>query len=237
MARSYGLNWIDENELFSTLQHCLQNPLGLRKQKLNPPDPFTVLIQTMLTDVTLSEALDFEEQRVVNKRISNAVGSIHQNVLALSPNWQSLGNAGGVVDLETIPGYVHPRFGKPIVAEVKNRFNTVKASDESKVWDQIDQTARNRGAQGYLFQITPHSAVRYDNLWSPTGRPPKHTVRICDGVTAYELVFGEKTALQQLYFALPEILSDLMQEMNKPRTAKTPQDQELDKLFSSVYSA
>lgn len=233
---SYGLDWVDEDALFAQIKHALKNPLGLATSlKPTPPDPFSILVHSMIADVSFDEALVFEKQRLLNKKISNAVGNIHQGILALSPHWQTLGTTGGVLDLSTVPGYVHPRFNKPLVAEVKNRYNTIKASDEAKLWDKIDQAARLQGAQGYLFQITPQNARQYDREWTPSGRPAKATVRVCDGVTAYELVFGEPRALEQLYLAMPRILSDILCDLGRTNRQPLPDDDKLADLFAQVF--
>lgn len=233
---SYGLEWVDEDALLAEIKHALRNPLGLATSlKPTPPDPFAILVHSMIADVSFDEAMDFEQQRLLNKKISNAVGNIHQGILALSPHWQTLGTSGGVLDLSTVPGYVHPRFNKPVVAEVKNRYNTIKASEEAKLWDNIDQAARLQGAQGYLFQITPQKTQQYDREWTPSGRQAKATVRVCDGVTAYELVFGESRALEQLFLAMPSILADILSDLGRENTHPLPDEQRLADLFAQVF--
>jgi hypothetical protein len=157
-----------------------------------------------------------EEVRKLNKTISDAVGSWHQSVLGLAPNWMDMGATGGVLDIRTVPGYNHPKWNKPIVAEVKNRFNTIKASDEKHIWDVIDQTARSSGAVGYLIQIVPKTPHCYDEEWVPSGRSAKEHVRYCDGVTGYELAFGYHDALPELLSAFPKIIDDVLREAGRP---------------------
>ena len=212
-GHNYGLDWIDQDALYGEVRTSFAKALGIvRPNKSLPIDPFTIVAQAMIANTTLASNLSFETQRKVNKTISNAVGGMHQRILSLAPNWESLGTSGGLLDIHTVPGYNHPKFNKPIVAEVKNRFNTVKASEEPALWDKIDQSARLMSAQGYLFQITPENPKRYDRMWAPSNRTPKSTVRVCDGATAYELVFGHKDALRELYFAIPAILKDIKDE-------------------------
>lgn len=213
MAHSYGLSWIDEEQLFLLTKEKLSRSLGIQgpRKKALPPDPFAFVLQAKATGSPIAEMETFEELRVLNKTVSDAIGNWHQGVLALSPNWKNLGFSGGVLDIRTVDGYCHPAWGKPIVAEVKNRFNTIKASDEQLVWDNIDRTARSNGAIGYLIQIIPKLACRYDEPWTPSGRTkPKESVRHCDGVTGYELVFDYPDALPELLEAFPEIIDDVL---------------------------
>lgn len=212
MAHKYGLSWIDEEQLFLLTKEKLSRSLGIQggRRKVPPPDPFAFVLQAKATCSAISDMETFEELRVLNKTVSDAIGNWHQGVLALSPNWRNLGFSGGVLDIRTIEGYHHPKWEKPIVAEVKNRFNTIKASDEKNVWDDIDRTARSNGAIGYLIQIVPKLACRYDEPWAPSGRMRRETVRHCDGVTGYELVFDYPDALPELLQAFPKIIDDVL---------------------------
>lgn len=234
--RDYGLDWVDQDLLFHTIARTLRNPLGLKTVRTDmPDDPFSMLLQSMIADVSMEEVRLFEVRRKLNKRISNAVGVLHQNVLGLAENWTSLGTAGGVLDLRTVEGYVHPRFGKPVVAEVKNRFNTIKASEEPEMWRKIKDAANLSQAQGYLFQITPRHKERVDQMWKVSGLTENPLVRVCDGVTAYELVFGVPDALEQLYFALPHILSDILQELGRTPTQALLEERELWELYNATF--
>ena len=156
----YGLSWIDQDALYNGIKTIFSKALGLaRPSKELPPDPFTILAQAAIADTSFEDSLDFEHLRALNKTISNAVGEMHQHILGLAKNWENLGRSGGLLDVCTVPGYVHPKFGKPVVAEVKNRFNTIKASDEPKEWDKIKDATKiakrlsTKGAQGYLFRF------------------------------------------------------------------------------------
>ena len=143
VTHNYGLTWIDQEELYECIASRFSIVLGLRRQaNVLPPDPFTIVSQTMITNASLPASLAFESQRQINKTISNAVGAMHQAILGLAPNWESLGVAGGLLDVRTVHGYKHPRFNRPIVAEVKNRFNTIKASDEPSEWDKIKSATK-----------------------------------------------------------------------------------------------
>lgn len=206
----YGLPWIDERKLFEVTDHVFGKMASQKRAEKLPADPFTLIAQAKLLDEPLSTILAFDDLRARNKSLSNAVGLWHQKVLGLSPHLVELGANGGGVDLRTAPGYVLPRWDKPAFFEVKNRFNTIKASDEKELWDRLDLLARGNGAVSYVVQIIPRDAQRYDRPWAPSGRRPRETVRCCDGVTAYAMVFGREQALRELYAALPKILDDVI---------------------------
>ena len=238
----YGLSWIDQDALYNGIKTIFSKALGLaRPSKELPPDPFTILAQAAIADTSFEDSLDFEHLRALNKTISNAVGEMHQHILGLAKNWENLGRSGGLLDVCTVPGYVHPKFGKPVVAEVKNRFNTIKASDEPKEWDKIKDATKiakrssTKGAQGYLFQITPKTPQRYDHPWTPSHRTADPDVRVCDGATAYEIVFGHRAALKELYLALPQIFRDIRLENGLDTKTPLPDAARMAELYARVF--
>lgn len=233
---TYGLTWVDNDALYNVIEKTFSGLLGLHSSKRNelPPDPFLIVAQAVVLDTSFKNAMAFEDYRKINKSLSNALGNMHQDILGLAPNWEPLGTTGGVLDIKTKAGYIHPMVGKPIVAEIKNRFNTIKSSDEKILWDKIDEAARLNGAQGYLFQIVPKTPERYNCEWEPSGRKAKSTVKHCDGATAYELVFGYKDALYEFYSVLPKILNDIKIAHSLKHTAPLPTSTEMQALYKQV---
>lgn len=204
----YGLDWIDEDELYKIVEHVFSSSIAKAEttRLSTPPDPFTIATQAVLFDQPAESMMAFEKLRGVNKTISNAVGNFHQCVLGLAEGWENLGANGGVVDL-----IVHETpTSKPNHVEVKNRYNTIKASDEKDVWDKLDMLARTNNSVSYLVQIVPKNPVRYDKPWSVSGRPERDHVRCCDGATAYAWAFKKENALEELYEVFPDILSDVL---------------------------
>ena len=125
MNHDYGLNWIDQNALYNITEHVFKKAIKAQSSKRkNLPDPFTLVAQAVIGDETLDSVLEFESIRVINKTLSNNVGLWHQSVLSLAPKWENLGSSGGGIDLKMKDGCLDERFNKPLVAEVKNRFNT-----------------------------------------------------------------------------------------------------------------
>ena len=232
---SYGLDWIDEDALYEVTRLSFEKAFkkieSAKRGKTLPPDPFTLVAHAVLGGEGLAQAQIFEEQRSFNKTLSGNVGYWHQRVLGLARNWTETGASGGSIDLRTIPGFLHPLHEKPLFAEVKNRFNTIKASDEKFTWDRLDSLARANDAIAYLFQIVPETPEQYDRPWKVSGRSEKPIVRVCDGVTAYALVFERPTALHELYMALPRIFADFTGEGVKLDEA------EMEKLFTTSLPA
>lgn len=206
--KDYGLDWIDQEALFEITEKIFRNAITKVSNSnfAAPPDPFSIAAQAVLLGQSASSMNEFEKLRAANKTISNAVGNYHQAVLGLAPGWENQGTSGGVVDL-----IVHDKETlKPIYVEVKNRYNTIKASDEKELWDRLETLARANATTSYLIQIVPETKERYDRAWKVSGRIPRESVRVIDGATAYAWAFGKETALAELYEAFPDILADVL---------------------------
>ena len=231
---AYGLSWIDENRLFEVADHVFGKMFVARSKDPLPPDPFTLVAQAKILDEPLRAIVDFDDLRSRNKSLSNAIGLWHQKVLGLSERLVELGSNGGGVDLRTAPGVLLPSWGKPGYFEVKNRFNTIKASDEKDVWDTLKLLAQSNNAVSYLIQVIPSKREPYDHPWGPSGRAADERIRCCDGVTAYAFAFDRPTALHELYEAMPAVLDDVRLEHGLPLATAT--DGELaENLFNSVF--
>ena len=214
MQHDYGLDWIDQDRLYDVTKKTFKSAISrasAHSAKKTPPDPFTLMAQAAISHSTFENALSFEAQRQINKAISNSVGLWHQHVLGLAKNWTDTGASGGGLDLRMEESTRHEKWGKRLFAEVKNRYNTIKASTEKDLWDQLKSTAVVNDAIAYVFQIVPENTERYDQPWKVSGRNERDDVRCCDGVTAYEIVFGRKDALHELYDAFPKILADVLE--------------------------
>lgn len=162
----------------------------------------------------MQASVDFEKLRSANKSLSNYIGNWHQEVLGLGENWETTGSTGGGIDLKTRDGFRHPVYGV-IYAEVKNRFNTIKSSDEAELWTRLRDIKKPvpKPSTSFLFQIVPRNAARYNKPWNPSGVAVREDVRHCDGVTAYDLVFERENALHDLLIAFPSILTDVSDEL------------------------
>lgn len=218
MLRDYGLDWVDQDELFQVSLKCFTKAALPEIRKPLPADPFLLVAQRHYSGSDMKASLDFEKLRSANKSLSNYIGNWHQEVLGLAPNWETTGGAGGGIDLKTKDGYRHPEYGV-IYAEVKNRFNTIKSSDEADLWIRLRDVKKPvpKPSTAFLFQIIPKTTTRYNKPWIPSGVAQRDDVRHCDGATAYDLVFERDNVLHELLLAFPKILSDVSEALGAPK--------------------
>jgi hypothetical protein len=207
------LSFISDEVLATAVRHLLNIATKARIKAdkefdRNVIDPFAVLFEMSGFGVDEPSWLAGEKNRQAQKTLQNHVGTFHQAILGMMAGWQDLGT-GSVVDVVSTE--------KKIIAEVKNKHNTVKGSDKVKVYDQMETLVMTKGHQykdftAYYVEIIPKSGSRYDQPFTPPdsakGQPRRANplIRQIDGYSFYALATGVPNALEQLFTALPDVI-------------------------------
>lgn len=169
----------------------------------NVVDPFSAVVDSLTQHVSLDIWLKSESSRQAQKSLQNAIGTFHQNVLGSIPGWENAG-VGGSIDVR------NNDLG--IVAEVKNKYNTMNSAAALAVYDKlskhIDYNDNYRGRfTAYVVYIIPKRPSPLDCTFNPsdrgTRRPERKDVRQIDGKSFYEKATGDPEALKKLYLSLP----------------------------------
>jgi hypothetical protein len=203
------LNWIDIEKVIAIAEHRFEKSIKAVQEnaksagKVDPTLSIVragILGQPMVVEDTIDETVS------ITKTIQNAVGLFHQDILGTVTGWSSSGTSGGSIDLRG----TSPITKKSIIAEVKMRWNTIKASDEKNIWDDLKHAVSLTGSDsiGYVFQIIPKTNTAYDTPWKVSGRESNEKIRCADGVTAYHLVTGKPDALSELLTILPHVMTE-----------------------------
>ena len=198
------LQWISEKDLdsaISTLHKRAEKALQNTEinQKKNVVDPFySLLITSTFKIKQKSDLLELQNQHSALRGMSNAIGTFHQSVLGSISGWK---NHDAGYDLE------NPK--KMILAEIKNKHNTMSNPNKNKVGDDlITALKQKRGCwKGYLVFILPKRG-RYRKSLKVLGRGQnKKELYEIDGMSFYEMVTEDKSALNNLFNILCERLS------------------------------
>ena len=122
-----------------------------------------------------------------------ALGRFHQRVL---------GNVAGWVNHDA--GYDLECPEQRLLAEVKNKHNTMNASNREKVIGDLDTAVRQKGNNwnGYLVYVIAARKRRYRKRLN-TARP----VYEIDGGSFYALVTGQDDALGELFRVLNGLMA------------------------------
>jgi hypothetical protein len=197
----------------------------------NQIDPFSAVFDASLQKISLSQWLEQEKSRQMQKTLQNTIGDFHQDILGAMTGWENLGR-GHVLDVR------NPK--KKIIAEIKNKHNTTKGNHRKQIYDDIKKELakpENEGFTGYYVEIIPKNQKRLDKPFTPSDnltqkrRMVNESIRVIDGKSFYKLATGVDDALEQLYNALPRAISMIY----GTNTNKILEDKLFYDLFQRVY--
>lgn len=210
------VDFIDDDKLYAELKAVLtiaQTATDAAEGALysNVIDPFSAVLDSMRQGITLTEWLEQEKARQIQKTMQNALGNFHQKILGSVPGWKDLG-VGSVVDIENEE--------QKIIAEVKNKFNTTKGNHKKEIYNDLLSliTSSREGYTGYYVEVIPKSKVPYDKPFTPSDnvasarKPSNEKIRVIDGSSFYALATGVPDALAKLYAALPHVIADILDQ-------------------------
>lgn len=200
----------DLEEAVETL--LLQASHALKKAETkfekNVIDPFAAIFE--MAGFGLNEVVwrSNEKIRKAQKTLGNHIGAFHQSVLGKIKGWSNPGS-GGIIDLVSTE--------QKIIAEIKNKYNTVKGSDLTHLYTDLENLVMPKASiykdyTAYYVEIIPKKPIRYDVPFTPSDKSmgKKKTensfIRKVDGYTFYKLVTGVDDALFQLFKVLPEVI-------------------------------
>jgi hypothetical protein len=173
----------------------------------NVIDPFSAIFDGAVQGFNLDDWLKKERARQVQKTVQNKIGEFHQDILGSIPGWKNLKKGVDICNEE-----------RKIIAEIKNKYNTVKGSDKFGIYDYLSSCLKKADYQGftaYYVEIIPPSRKSYDRAFTPSDRsagrnkPVNEKIRQISGQAFYDLATCESGALSMLFDILPDVISDV----------------------------
>ena len=209
------LSWIDDNDFIRAVKELLSavqmgKTRAENKFGRNVIDPFSTAFSMAFFGVTREEWAKVEIQRQIDKSLSNAVGLFHQRILSGISGWEDLNNSNQI-DLVNSE--------KKILAELKNKHNTLNAAASVSLYNKLSDLVNSKssiykGYTAYYVTIVPKSASGVDELFYPSDNSRGERchmddkIRIIDGKRFYALASGEEHALENMFKILPDAIKD-----------------------------
>lgn len=229
------LPYISDDELYKATKTLVDAALSAKnKFEKNPYrnviDPFSALFDSASQQINTEEWMLQERARQIQKALQNALGDFHQTILGAMPGWIDAGK-GGSYDVKSVD--------LKIIAEVKNKYNTMNARSALSVYDNL-QRHLDYGEDGmekaYLVEVIPKTSKPYEAPFTPsergTPRPSRKDIVKIDGKSFYALASGDTEALHKLYNALPFVLADIL-NISASDLTDSPT---FDEMFKRVYN-
>jgi hypothetical protein len=210
------LRWINDQNLEKAVQNLIFTAITAKKEAKrkfgkNVVDPFSAIFEMAGFAMDYDSWVGTEESRQAQKTLQNFVGEFHQHILGFCDGWDNMGR-GQIVDLLSTK--------HKIIAEVKNKFNTVSGGKLSGHYYSMNtsvmsKTSIYKGYTAYFVEIIPKKPIRYDIPFVPSDAsegqktPTNELIRKIDGMSFYELVTGDTNALSDLYNVLPTVVKKI----------------------------
>lgn len=192
------LNWIDNDDLTAAIDELLRRSEkahinALDRIAANKIDPFASILTAAVVDGISSpdDLIHIQALNSAQQGTTSAIGYFHQHILS---------SVEGFENHDT--GYDIINNDRKILAEIKNKHNTMNASNRQKVEEDLDTAIKQKGRDwsGYLVMVIPRDRERFKT------QIKKRKVYCIDGASFYELATGCPTALNDLYEAVGRIL-------------------------------
>ena len=209
------LIWISDKELTEIVSQLLNTAKAAKitagtKFGKNVIDPFSALFEMAGFEMNYNEWIKNETVRQAQKTLQYHIGDFHQKILGSCKGWKNL-HTGSVVDLISSE--------KKIIAEVKNKYNTLSGGKLSDLYYSMESLVMPKSSiyknyVAYYSVILPKKSLRYNREFSPSDNkkgekcPSNIKIREIDGASFYTLVTGEHKALENLFEVLPKIIAD-----------------------------
>ena len=229
------LSFIADKDLIQATDKLMSAIMTAKNRVENDPyhnviDPFSALVDAAYQKIYIEDWIIQEKARQIQKALQNALGDFHQDILGSMPGWKSMGRNGSY-DIENAE--------MKIIAEIKNKYNTMNARSALSVYDNLQRHldySGGKATKAYLVEIIPKHPGAYEQPFTPgergTPRPSRKDIIKIDGKSFYDLASGHTNALRKGYDALPSVLERLI---GLPSTELTGSDY-FDELFNRVYT-
>jgi hypothetical protein len=210
----YKLGFISDELI---LKHVLETvkkyqfSIDLKKFSKNIIDPIKLTFDAKVYGKDLSDIIENEVLRQLDKSNTNHIGYFHQNI------FNHFGDGWAVPD----KGYDIVNEDEEIYVEMKNKHNTMNSSSSQKTYMRMQNTILKKpNATCMLVEVIAKDSQNI--IWniSLDGQAVSNkNIRRVSIDKFYELVTADKEAFKKLCEKLPLIISDAL-ELNSPKRSK-----------------
>ncbi len=117
-----------------------------RQVRKNIVDPFTSLVLAASSNIEKENILiEIQSASTVVRNIFGVVGKFHQSILGEINGWKNHDIGYDLIDVK-----------RKMIAEIKNKHNTMNQSNKEKVVDELDTEIKQKDNKwkGYLVHIS-----------------------------------------------------------------------------------
>ncbi len=225
--KDYNLGFISNEDIFCHIRHTAElyrTHINLKDFNKNIIDPIKLTFDAKVYGKTLDEIIASECIRQIDKTNTNNIGYFHQNLFRYAGNgWEVPDSGFDVINEE-----------RHIFAELKNKHNTMNSRAADSVYRHMqNKILHDDQATCMLVEVISTKSRNekwfYDNL-------SHEKIRRVSIDKFYGIVFDDQYAFFKLCKALPDILDDVVEDLECGSIHSTVHD-ELAKLSSDTFKS
>ncbi len=205
--RNYGLGFISDADLYQHTKGTVKKyrfKIDLEDFNKNLVDPIKLTFDSKVYGKGISDIVEREVARQLDKSNTNHIGYFHQNI------FNYIGSGWSVPD----KGYDVVHINDKYFVEMKNKHNTMNSSASQKTYMRMQSTLLNEPTATCMLVevIAKNSQNRPWNV-SLDGVSVSHpSIRRVSMDKFYGLVTGDEVAFKSLCEVLPSVIEDIVNE-------------------------
>lgn len=202
------VNFISDTYLLECIENLHKSYVkakeNITKKKFynNKIDTFKLIFDSQFNNLSEKKVIETEILRQIDKSINNSIGTFHEQVL------------GGIEGYErgNLSGFDIKAKDDTLFADIKNKHNTMNSSAAESLFQKLAHYADTyKSAKCYWVQILAKGSFNKKWFAEINGKEYSHSrVYKISGDHFYYLLTGNKTALFELYQALPTAIKDFL---------------------------
>lgn len=229
--RNYNLGFISDENIYKHVKETVMRysaSIDLEAFNKNIIDPIKLTFDSKVYGRTMEEVIASECMRQMDKSNNNHIGYFHQNLFRYAGNGWTVPEEGfDVVNEE-----------KHIFVEMKNKHNTMNSAAGQKTYIKM-QNKIVRDSKATCMLVEAIATRSQNKTWIVTvdkERFNNENIRRVSMDKFYEIVFGDAEAFVKMCRALPDIIDDVIEGMNREENQNTV-FAELSELSSDIMKS
>lgn len=229
--RNYNLGFISDENIYEHVKETVMRysaSIDLAAFNKNIIDPIKLTFDSKVYGRTMEEVIASECMRQMDKSNNNHIGYFHQNLFRYAGNGWTVPEEGfDVVNEE-----------RHIFVEMKNKHNTMNSAAGQKTYIKM-QNKIVRDSKATCMLVEAIATRSQNKTWIVTvdkERFNNENIRRVSMDKFYEIVFGDAEAFVKMCRALPDIIDDVIESMNREENQNTV-FAELSELSSDIMKS
>lgn len=207
--REYNLGFISDENIYNHVRETVLRysaDIDLSKFNKNIIDPIKLTFDAKVYGRTMEEVVASECMRQMDKSNNNHIGYFHQNIFRYAGN-------GWIVPTE---GFDVVNEERHIFVEMKNKHNTMNSAASQKTYMKM-QNKIVRDSRATCMLVETIATRSQNKTWVVTVDKEQfnnENIRRVSMDKFYEIVFEDSLAFVKLCKTLPDILDDVIANMD-----------------------